>query len=159
MTSNIKTFVVITLTFTIFLNFTGCASHVVPKPGTITLEEAMRSVGQGIVEMRKAQGGIKTGLLTDEVEVVFNISATGEQGGKVYLEMSPVITTAGKAGGELTSKYTAERGNKITIKLKNIMTVNTTNGLLREDKKSLEQVTDYIIKQPETGPTKVQQDM
>lgn len=134
----------------------GCASQVVPRPGTITLEDAMRSVGQGIVEMRKAQGEVKTGLLADEVTVVFNVSATGEQGGRLYLEMSPVVVPAGKAGGELTSKYVAQRGNQVTVKLKNIITADTTKTLLKEDKKTLEQLTDYIINQPETGPTKAQ---
>lgn len=132
----------------------GCASQVVPRPGTITLEEAMRSVGQGIVEMRQAQGGVKTGLLTDEVTVVFNVSATGQQGGSLYLEMSPVVVPAGKTTADLSSSYTAQRGNQITIKLKNIITADTTKTLLKEDKKNLEQLTEYIINQPDTGPTK-----
>jgi hypothetical protein len=150
MNRKIKTSVSVISTSALFFAFLGCASQVVPKPGTITLEDAMRSVGKGIVEMRNAQGEVKTGLLTDEVTVVFN----GEQGGKLYLEMSPIITPAGKTGAELTSKYVAQRGNQVTVKLKNIITADTTKTLLKEDKKNLEQLTEYIINQPDTGPTK-----
>jgi hypothetical protein len=153
MSRTIKTIVAITFAIT----FIGCASYVVPKPGKITLEDAMRSVGQGIVEMRKAQGEIKTGLFTDEVVVVFNISATGEQGGKIYLEMSPIVTSAGKAGGELSGKYTALRGNQITIKFKNLITSSTKDTLLRDDKISLKELIKFIMEQTGEGPTKAQQ--
>lgn len=61
----------------------GCASTVVPKPSAITLESAMASVGTGLLQMREAEKGLRTGLIADEVQVTFNISASGEQGGKL----------------------------------------------------------------------------
>ncbi|MBI4001233.1 MAG: hypothetical protein HY348_05565, partial [Nitrospira defluvii] len=77
---------------TIVASLTGCASYVVPKPSVITLESAMHSVGAGFREMKKAEGDLRTGLVPDEVEVTFNISASGEQGGKLFIEVSPLPT-------------------------------------------------------------------
>jgi hypothetical protein len=90
----------------------------------------MRDVGYGLVEMRKAQGELRTGLIADEVTVTFNISAAGEDTNKLYVEVTPILTKpeiGGKVGGEIGSKYTAQRGNQIVIKLKNIMTADTSN--------------------------------
>ena len=33
----------------------GCATMVEPQPGKITLEEALASVGRGLVELKKSQ--------------------------------------------------------------------------------------------------------
>src|SRR5664280_186299 len=107
------------------VSLTGCASYVVPNPSAITLESAMYSVGAGLREMRKGEGDLRTGLIADEVVVTFNISASGTQGGKLYVEVSPIPLGAtpilGKAGGEVSTQYTAQRGNQITIKFKNLM--------------------------------------
>jgi hypothetical protein len=71
----------------------------------------MQSVGIGLRQLREAEGDMRTGLIADEVDVTFNISASGEQGGKLSVEMTPIVTTGGKAGGEVSTKYSAERGN------------------------------------------------
>lgn len=109
---------------------TGCATMVVPTPGTITLESALESVGRGLVRMKQAQlqqnlgVEFQTGLLPSEAEVSFNIAASGKQDGRLYVEMSPIPITptpiTGKAGAELGSSLTASRGNQITIKFRNI---------------------------------------
>jgi hypothetical protein len=104
---------------------TGCATYVVPQPSAITLESAMYSVGTGLREMRRGEGDLRTGLIPEEVTVTFNISASGEQGGKLYVEVSPIplgaVPIKGNAGGDLSTSYTAQRGNQITIKFKNLL--------------------------------------
>ena len=119
---------------TIVASLTGCASYVVPKPGNITLQNAMQSVGEGFKEMKKAEGDLRTGLIPDEVEVTFNISASGEQGGQIYVEASPLPTfpVQGKAGGEASTKYTAQRGNQITIKFKNLVFADPSKTMLKD---------------------------
>jgi hypothetical protein len=110
------------------LGLGGCATHVVPIPSAITLESALVSVGQGLVAMKQAQlqqnqgKEFSTGLLASEAEVTFNVIGSGQQGGTLFVEMSPVPTApaAGKAGGELSTSYTASRGNQITIKFRSV---------------------------------------
>lgn len=109
---------------------TGCAMMVVPEPSKISLESALRSVGKGLVEMKQGQTeqnkgeNFMTGLIPSEVEVTFNISASGTDNGKIYVEMSPIpasIPIPGKAGAELGTSYTAKRGNQITIKFRSLL--------------------------------------
>jgi len=131
----------------------GCASTVVPKPSVISLESAMQSVGAGLYQMREAEGGLRTGLIADEVEVTFNVSASGEQGGKLSVEMTPIVTKGGKVEAEASTKYAAERGNKITIKFKNIMTANIKETLIpntTEFEKLLNIYKLYYGKAPDT---------
>lgn len=110
--------------------FAGCATMVEPKPGTITLEEALRSVGKGLVLMKQAEfeqnnnKRFKTGLLASEAEVTFNISATGSKDGKLYVELTPVpaspLPVGGKAGGSIGTSSSIARGNQITIKFRSL---------------------------------------
>lgn len=124
----------------------GCATILEPQPGKITLEEALASVGRGLVELKneqiKANGGkeFRSGLLPSEAEVTFNISASGEQSGKLFVEITktPVDSTL-KKGSELGSSYTASRGNQITVKFRNIAFSKTTK---LEDRVIIEGVTD-----------------
>lgn len=107
--------------------------------------------------MRDAQGELRTGLIADEVQVTFNISASGDQGGGLKVEMTPIPTNpplGGTIGGELSTKYTAQRGNQITIKFKNIMTANTKDTLLK-DFNGLKELVEFIKKQPPEGPIKL----
>jgi hypothetical protein len=114
----------------------GCASWTVPKPGNITLEDALESVGRGLVQMKKAEleanegKDFKTGLLASEAEVTFNISAAGSQGGKLYVEVTPLSAigagSSGRAGAEASTEYKASRGNQITIKFRNVAFSKTT---------------------------------
>ena len=117
------------------LGLSSCASYVVPRPGKITLEEAMKSVGTGLVAMREAQGDLRTGLIAADVQVVFNVTAKGSQNGKLYVEASPIPTAPviqGKVGGEAASSYEAARGNQITIKLTNVMLADPSKTLLKD---------------------------
>jgi hypothetical protein len=85
----------------------------------------MYSVGVGLREMRRGEGDLRTGLIPEEVDVTFNISASGAQDGKLYVEVSPIplgaVPIKGNAGADLSSSYTAQRGNQITIKFKNLL--------------------------------------
>lgn len=113
----------------------GCATTLEPRPGKITLESALASIGKGLVEMKKAQieannkQEFVTGLVPSEAEVTFNIHAAGEQNGKLYVELSPIPASGGvtgKAGADLGTAYSASRGNQITLKFRSIVFSNTT---------------------------------
>lgn len=124
----------------------GCATMVEPQPGKITLEEALSSVGRGLVELKKSQltandgKEFRSGLLPSEAEVTFNISASGEQSGKLFVEITKTPADASlKKGAELGSSYTASRGNQITVKFRNIAFSKTTK---LEDRVIIEGVTD-----------------
>lgn len=102
----------------------GCNTHgIVPEPGKITLQEAMKSVGEGLTEMHASLGGMKTGLMPSEVEVTFNISASATDTGKLYVEVGAPAgaPVTGKAGGESGTTTTAARGNQISIKFLNVL--------------------------------------
>jgi hypothetical protein len=102
----------------------GCeSSQVVPKPGMITLEEALKSVADGLYQMREVHKDVKFGLLPSEVSVTFNITAKSEDTGKLYVEVGsvPVGGGTGKANAEVGSKLNAERGNQITVKFANLL--------------------------------------
>ena len=125
---------VLVLTFgSIAVLLTGCASVVVPQPAQITLQEAMKQVGEGLKSMKEAQGGLRTGLVPDELEVTFNVTASGEQGGKLTLEATPIVTVPNIGGkAELSNAYTAKRSNQITLKLKNIMYADPSKVLAKD---------------------------
>jgi hypothetical protein len=127
----------------------GCAGKaVIPEPGKITLENAMRDVGQGLVAMREAQGNLRTGLIADEVTVTFNISATGVDNSKLYIEATPILTKpeiGGKVGGEAGTSYTAVRGNQIIIKMKNLMTADTSHIVGKDTEiENIKQMVEFI---------------
>ena len=102
---------VLVLTFgSIAVLLTGCASVVVPQPAKITIQEAMKQVGEGLKSMKEAQGGLRTGLVPDELEVTFNVTASGEQGGKLTLEATPIITMPNIGGKLNLAMHTPPRG-------------------------------------------------
>lgn len=113
----------------------GCNSdRIVPEPGEITLQDAMRSVGEGLVAMKAAQESLRTGLVPSEVVVTFNISANATDEEKLYVEVGAPTSTGvtGKGGGEATSEMTTGRGNQITITFKNLLYAST--GTIAYDK-------------------------
>lgn len=124
----------------------GCATMVEPQPGKITIEEALSSVGRGLVQLKKAQlkendgNEFRSGLLPSEAEVTFNISASGEQSGKLFVEITKTpVDSIFKKGAELGTSYTATRGNQITVKFRNIAFSKTTK---MDDRVIIEGVTD-----------------
>ena len=120
----------------------GCAtSHVVPKPSKITLENALKSVGRGLSEMKEAQKDLKTGLVPSEVTVTFNIVASASKSGKLYIDLSsPLVAgVTAKAGGEIGSQLAVQRGNQITVKFTNLL-------LADKDKLVFSKSPDEIVK-------------
>ena len=99
------------------------STTIVPEPGKITLEDAMKSVGAGLVAMHSAEGNLRTGLVPSEVTVTFNISASATDAEKLYVEVGApaAAPVTGKAGGEVSTTSTSTRGNQITIKFSNLL--------------------------------------
>lgn len=113
----------------------GCASQtVVPKPSSITFEEAMEQVANGLNKMYDiGKDHPKSGLTPSEVTIEFNISATGTDKGKLFIEagtntLGPVQIA--KAGAEVSSEIQASRGNKITIKFTNLFLSDSKDSLI-----------------------------
>ena len=117
-----------------------------PKPGKITLEEALRSVGDGLCQMREAQKGAKFGLIPSEATVTFNITASGDDTGKLYVEVGsvPVSGGTGKAGAEVSSKLHAERGNQITVKFTNLLLTEKGKYFYDKEPKKIKEQIDQV---------------
>jgi len=103
----------------------GGTKWIVPEPSKITLEAAMKSVGEGLKQMKTAEGDIKTGLLPSEVTVSFNVTASATDSTKLAVAVgtppAPQIPVSGSVTGDLSSAITASRGNTITIKFTNLL--------------------------------------
>lgn len=103
----------------------GCAAWTVARPGKITLEQAMKEVARGINDMQEIRAGKpQTGLLPTEVTIVFNVSASAKDEGKLYVEAGAVpgeVLKTVKQGAELGSSLQATRGNTVTVKFSNVL--------------------------------------
>jgi hypothetical protein len=115
----------------------GCATfgpRDVAEPSDITIKAAMHEVAEGLVELRKEldREKMKVGLLVDEVNVNFNVTANATDTRKLSIDLSngaattSVINAAFKASDELVA--TGARGNTVQIKLKNIYTATLAPG-------------------------------
>jgi len=113
----------------------GCAtSRVIPEPGKITLEEAMEEVAKGLNKMYDiGKGYPKTGLTPAEVTIVFNVSASATDKGKLYIEAGATtldVLQITKAGAEVGSEIQASRGNQVTIKFTNLFLSASKDSLI-----------------------------
>jgi len=105
---------------------TGCATTtVVPEPGKITLREAMEEVATGLNRMYEIRANSpKSGLLPSEVTVVFNISASATDKGKLFIEAgakaAEILKVMG-AGAEVGTQVATARGNTVTVKFTNVL--------------------------------------
>jgi len=119
----------------------GCGFYLpadVAKPGDITLENAMRDTGRSLVALRNElrEGQYRSGLIADEVTVAFNVSAGANMENKLTID----ATQPAKAGAflltglkdEFALSNTAARGNTITVKLKNIYTIQANKIALAD---------------------------
>jgi hypothetical protein len=94
----------------------------------------MEQVANGLNNMYDiGKGHPKSGLTPSELTIEFNISATGTDKGKLYIEAG--TNTLGplqiaKAGAEASSEIQASRGNKITIKFTNLFLSNSKDSLI-----------------------------
>jgi hypothetical protein len=106
-------------------SMSACASgKIVPNPGSITLEAAMKSVGNGLKQMKEAQGDITTGLLPSEVTVSFNVTASATDSQKLLVTASTQavqLPVSGGLTGDLSSAISTARGNVVTIKFTNLL--------------------------------------
>ncbi len=111
------------------------------EPSTITLEDALKSVGNGLKKLQRQD--LKTGLIVSEVDVTFNITASSKDSssGKIYVEAGASVAKTlevTKVGAEagFSSELSASRGNTITIKFRNLLglsTKDTVAGALGAD--------------------------
>ncbi|OHB77412.1 MAG: hypothetical protein A2Z25_01245 [Planctomycetes bacterium RBG_16_55_9] len=137
------------VTVALVAGLAGCASsRIVDQPSKITLEEALKSVGQGLHDMKEAQKDVKTGLIPAEVSVTFNIAASGSDDGKLYVELSSVPVQAGMAEGhgELGSKLSAERGNQITVKFVNLLLAGKDTVVFDKTPDEIQSLLDTLQK-------------
>ncbi len=135
--------------FLLPLLLTACSTQtVVPKPGAITLEEAMKSVAAGLVEMKAAEVGMKTGLIPSEVTVTFNISATATDQNKLVVEVGAPAgaPVGGKIGGEAGSSATSQRGNQVTVKFSNILFAPDNTLLKYKTAEEIKELFDVLEK-------------
>lgn len=108
----------------------GCASFSpkqVVEPSTITLENGLKSIGTGLAGMLKAGDGNKYGLVPAEIEVTFNLAAKADDAANLHIDLSKNIAGASNAstlGASKEEKSSGERGNTITIKFVNLLTLN-----------------------------------
>lgn len=130
-----RKFTLIVVILIIGIALSGCASQrVVPKPSTITFEQAMEQVANGLNKMYDiGKDHPKSGLTPAELTIEFNISATGTDKGKLFIEAG--ANTADtlqvtKAGAEASSEIQASRGNRITIKFTNIFLSTSKDSLI-----------------------------
>ena len=127
----------------------GCASsRVAGTPRKISLEAALRSVGQGLREMHEAQKNVKTGLVPAEVIVTFNITAAASDEGKLCVELGALPAAGGtaKTGGEIGSTTSAARGNQITVKFTNLLLANKDTLVYKHSPEEIQKLLEMLEK-------------
>lgn len=124
-----------TALFALFpLILTGCGTYTtaeVADPPSISVASGMAQVGDGLLALnQKLAGQDKYGLLVDEVSIQFNVSAKATSDGKLGITTANIPLAGGTIAPSASSDLTNEsnRGNIITIKLKNIATADLTKG-------------------------------
>ena len=131
------------------LTVSACATgKVVPEPSNITLEAAMKSVGEGLRQMKDAQGDIKTGLLPSEVTVTFNVTVSAADSSKLAISASTSpaaqLPVSGSLTGELSSAISAARGNVVTIKFTNLLFAPEKQMLTMKTPAELKGILDVL---------------
>ena len=120
----------------------GCASkQVVSQPSEITLDRAVAEVAKALQQVKAVEQDTETGLIPAEVVLTFNITASGEDNQKLYLELAPDSGQSSKGGAETTSGSSASRGNQITITFKNLLLTDDETLL---SKKTPEEINELI---------------
>lgn len=113
------------------MELSGCAAFTpvdVAKPSSITLEEATASVGRSLVSLKNEldNGGVRSGLIIDEVDVNLKVAAAATAGGtqKLTIDVANTALAGVGLGAEVTGQQTSSgnRDNSITLKFRNIYT-------------------------------------
>ena len=131
--------ILLPVAFLMTCTLSSCATWVVRNPRkTITLEEATKSLGRSLVEMKRAQiaannnQDFRTGLVPAEAEVTFKVAASGSNSSELTVDLSPnegLIPFTGKFFGKFAAARAADRSNTVTIKFKNIVFEDTNQNL------------------------------
>lgn len=110
----------------------GCGAltpvKVVGDPSEVTVEQALKSVGDGLRDMRVAIGENKTGLIPAEVTINFKLAASATANGKLTVDLSVPLTSAGaagsgKVGASAEQTSAGSRSNEISIRFVNLLLV------------------------------------
>ena len=128
---------------------TGCATTtVVPEPGKITLREAMEEVATGLNRMYEIRANSpKSGLLPSEVTVVFNISASATDKGRLFIEAgakaAEILKVTG-VGAEIGTQVAAARGNTVTVKFTNVLFAPKDTLVMHKSPEDLKKLLEVI---------------
>lgn len=113
------------------LLLTSCVSMTpkeVAPPAEISFEDAMSQLGSGFKKMIEAQGDVRTGLVASEATVTFNVKASAKDSSKLTAELSLAPTTpfpeTARVGGEVGGSSEGERGNTVTVKFVNLLSLS-----------------------------------
>lgn len=132
--------------FSLFLSIlmVGCASLSpadVAKPSDITLESALKSVGQGLNDMYVAQKGLKTGLIPTEVTVTFNLSVSASDSKTLALDFTKA---ASKVGINSEQAAEADRSNSVIVKFVNILVLPTDSLLQKKSSEDIGKILQVL---------------
>ncbi|MCX7060477.1 MAG: hypothetical protein NTZ11_06235 [Gammaproteobacteria bacterium] len=133
----------------LFCTLAGCNSTqaVIPTPPKeITLEQALRSVGIGLNEMRDAQGTLASGLIPDTVEITFKVTSSAKDENKLAIDAG-APSSAGietKISGGIGETKEAHRGNEVKITFVNVLTAGEKSFLHGRRPEEVKTILDYL---------------
>lgn len=111
--------------FFIITSLTACAAfspNEIADPSTLTIDEAMESIGEGFQKMKTKLDGNKLGLWPCKVTTTLNVSANADKGGKLVLDTTikppaDIVTAEIKGNVTQANNSSATRGNTVNIEL------------------------------------------
>ncbi|AVH44966.1 hypothetical protein [Agrobacterium tumefaciens] len=118
---------------------TSCGTYTprqVAEPSAISLKQAIFEVADSLNEVQdRVPVNRRSGLIADEVTVVFNIAAQSTSTSNAGLTVSnvPLAGVGGTFGanGEIQNVSVGNRGNTVTVKFKNIATADMSKSSLK----------------------------
>ncbi|MFT3759026.1 hypothetical protein [Thauera sp.] len=136
------------LSFAVLLLVQGCASlkpEEIARPSEVTLEQALKSVGQGLNEMHIAQSGLRTGLLPTEVSVTFNLGVSAKDSSKLTLDFGKTVgVTDIKAGASVEGSSEGTRANSITVKFLNLLVLPESSLAQKKKPEEIEAIIKVL---------------
>jgi hypothetical protein len=142
----------------LFAGLLGCQAQPVPgaDPTNITLDNALKAVQSGLDGMYdRRRTDYNNNLVPTEVTVELKVTAGGTNRNELVLDASltgtnPVTTTSLK--GTTSSEMTGSRGNTITVKFVNVLTLSKDSYVAT---KTLEELKQLIVFLREGGTIQV----
>ncbi|RWQ31718.1 MAG: hypothetical protein EOS21_31820 [Mesorhizobium sp.] len=120
----------------------GCGTFTpreIAEPSQVTVRDAVFEVADTLRDVQnRVPADKRSGLIADEVTVVFNVAAGSTVTDKAGLTISNVPLAGGAIGGnaETQNVSNANRGNTITIKFKSVATADIKSGPSLGDKRT-----------------------